>query len=359
MTKTFITTFSALLIFVGCGGGSTSNTPSQTFSTAKLDAQSSGITYECGSKTGTLGDDGTFTFEEGKPCTFKDGDVVIQTIPANQLQADKTYQEVTADLRTLIKDKTFYAVKESDSSEESIVELSFSDLDGTLKATVKYLGYQIPVPVTIDGNNISIDASYNNKKYNLDADFVSDKGDYLLFDDTNNQHYRLYKEKTKAEKFVTDTSSGGSTSSSGGATSSSGGSTSSSGGATSSSGGATSSSGGSTSSSGGSTSSSENPVLENLLVNHTYYSVKKGDSAIYKLVFGQKNLDGTISVALYSSSDTKLGDTSIKVTKSGFDIPAFSRTYNFISNEGDYLLFDGDRRMYISKDKAQAFVNAN
>ncbi len=50
--------------------------------------------------------------------------------------------------------------------------------------------------------------------------------------------------------------------------------------------------------------------------------------------------------------------TSVSITNSDFNVPAYG-TFTFLSNQNDYLLFNANRRMYISKSDAQAFINAN
>ena len=343
MKMTYNIALLAFLIFTGCGSEATktdkiNKTDKKTLSTAKLDALSTGITYECGSQSAPLANDGTFIFEKGEPCVFKDGDTIITTLSADQLKENKTYQETTPDLKTILDKNTYYAVKMNN---PSITQLTFNTTDkGVLQATVTYNNQKITVPVTINNNTLSL-----NTLNDYEISFISDKGNYLLFE----QNTRLFKDKKNAQQYIKTitTNSTPTTSSSTPASSGSTPTTSNSTPTTSS----------STPTSSSSTPTSSHLTLENLLMGHTYYSVQPHDTRIVKLTFANtKNPDGTVNVT--ASLGALVMSTSVSITNSDFNVPAYG-TFTFLSNQNDYLLFNANRRMYISKSDAQAFINAN
>ena len=322
MKKTYSITLLTLLIFTGCGGGNT-QTGEKTLSTAKLDALSTGITYECGSQKAALADDGSFIFEKGKPCVFKDGETVIKTLSADQLKENKTYEETTPDLRELLNNNTYYAVT---MDSPSITKLTFSTTDeGVLQATVTYNNQQITAPVTINKNTLTLKTLNANE-----INFVSDKGDYLLFGQDN----RLFKNNESAQQYIkslqTTTPPADTTTPPASTT---------------------------TPPASTTTPPASTTTLENLLIAHTYYSVQPHDSRIVTLTFAPtKNSDGTVTVT--ASLGGMVVGTSVSITSNSFYVFGYG-TFTFINNQGDYLLFNANRRMYVSKSNAQAFVDAN
>ena len=104
-------TLSALLlggaiVMGGCGGGSSSDTTttngsggasssansgdssSQSASGGTgyyLDSAVAGVSYTCGSETGKTDNDGKFTFEKGKGCTFEVAGIPLRQVPADEL----------------------------------------------------------------------------------------------------------------------------------------------------------------------------------------------------------------------------------------------------------------------------------
>jgi len=343
MKKTYSITLLALLIFTGCGGGNT-KTGEKTLSTAKLDALSTGITYECGSQKAALADDGSFIFEKGEPCIFKDGETVIKTLPADQLKENKTYEETTSNLRELLNNNTYYAIT---ADSPSITKLTFSTTDeGVLQATVTYNNQQITAPVTINDNTLSVKTLYANE-----INFVSDKGDYLLFGQDN----RLFKDKENAQQYIKSlqtTTPLASTTTPLASTTTPPASTTTPPASTTTPPASTTTPPASTT-----TPPTNTTTLENLLIGHTYYSVQPHDSRIVTLTFSPtKNTNGTVPVT--ASLGGFVMSTSISISNNSFDVPGYG-TLTFINNQGDYLLFDANRRMYVSNSGAQAFVNAN
>ena len=77
---------SALCIgFIGCGGGGGGVTSSSTGTGYYVDSAVAGVSYTCGSQTGITDEDGKFTFEKGKECTFEVAGVTLKKVPADNL----------------------------------------------------------------------------------------------------------------------------------------------------------------------------------------------------------------------------------------------------------------------------------
>jgi len=91
----------ASVLFTACGGGGGSSTPQNSgggSSTPQnsdsnkmyyIDAAVSGATYNCGSKSGNTGNDGSFFFEDDSNCELKVGNIVLRTIPKSELSVGK------------------------------------------------------------------------------------------------------------------------------------------------------------------------------------------------------------------------------------------------------------------------------
>ena len=76
-TITAITTL-AIASLVGCGGGGSGGTSTKTG--YFIDSAVGGLEYSSGSTTGITGADGSFKYEEGKPVTFKIGNMVLGSL---------------------------------------------------------------------------------------------------------------------------------------------------------------------------------------------------------------------------------------------------------------------------------------
>lgn len=93
------------LILFGCGGGSSSSTD-ETPSTGTayyVDSAVSGISYECGSESGTTGENGEFTFEVGQSCTFYLGNVFLRDIEESHLQNGGEIQETDTSIARILQ----------------------------------------------------------------------------------------------------------------------------------------------------------------------------------------------------------------------------------------------------------------
>ena len=204
------------ILLSGCGSSGGSSESGETTSTtpkiynATFNAKSSGVTYECGSQTGSLLDDGTFKFEEGKECTFYDGANVIQkVIPSNLKQGaaidetennagtksnNEVTQETTATSRLakLLRGKTYYSVQPKD-SRIIILEFESEMVDGKFYVWASLDGASLNTSYKIVDKILTIPSR------NLTFQFIEEKADYLLFDSER----RMYKDKTKAEAFAT------------------------------------------------------------------------------------------------------------------------------------------------------------
>lgn len=75
-TITAITTL-AIASLVGCGGGSSSTSTKTGYF---IDSAVEGLEYISGSTSGITGADGSFKYEEGKPVTFKIGNMVLGSL---------------------------------------------------------------------------------------------------------------------------------------------------------------------------------------------------------------------------------------------------------------------------------------
>ncbi len=201
------------LLLGGCGssGGSSDNSEDLATSTPKIfnatfNAKSSGVTYECGSQKGSLADDGTFKFEDGKECTFYDGNNIIQTVTTSQLkngvaidegetETTQTSDTTTAEsaLAKLLRGKTFYSVQPKDSR---VIVLEFEDKvdpsDGKFHVWASYDNAQLGAVYKVVDKTISIPSQ------SLTFKFIKEETDYLLFDSQR----RMYLDRAKAEAFV-------------------------------------------------------------------------------------------------------------------------------------------------------------
>jgi hypothetical protein len=75
-------------LLVGCGSSDTSITGAgdvQTGTGYYVDSAVQGVDYECGTKSGTTDEDGKFTFEVGKECSFLVAGVPLRTTKADDL----------------------------------------------------------------------------------------------------------------------------------------------------------------------------------------------------------------------------------------------------------------------------------
>jgi len=109
----------ATLLLVGCGSGSSSNnnngnsidTPTNTQKIGTgyyVDDAVNGVDYKCGSQEGVTDENGTFTFESGKNCTFSLGGLKLREVNASSLDNNVSILEdnttVAQLLQTLDKD---------------------------------------------------------------------------------------------------------------------------------------------------------------------------------------------------------------------------------------------------------------
>ena len=107
-TGIFISTITASLLLVGCGGGGTSsNTVAGANSTVGqgyyVDAAVAGVNYQCGSQTGVTDESGAFLFDKNQNCTFKLGDVVLREINATSLEHNVTILEDNTQVAQLLQ----------------------------------------------------------------------------------------------------------------------------------------------------------------------------------------------------------------------------------------------------------------
>lgn len=78
----------SILAFSGCGGGDSSD--SSDVSTAYLvDSAVKGVSYHCGTQSGTTGADGSFNYQHGQTCTFNIGATTF-SVAADKLAAEKS-----------------------------------------------------------------------------------------------------------------------------------------------------------------------------------------------------------------------------------------------------------------------------
>jgi len=73
-----------VMILAGCGGGGGSSTP-----TIKrgyyIDSAVEGVEFNCGTQTGTTGENGEFQYEEGEECTFSVAGIPLRDVPVEDL----------------------------------------------------------------------------------------------------------------------------------------------------------------------------------------------------------------------------------------------------------------------------------
>jgi hypothetical protein len=74
------------MIFVGCGGGSSSSPKEYTVGNGTyIDSAVSGVSYICGKEKGVTDKDGRFTFEVGASCTFFIKDIKLREVAKSAL----------------------------------------------------------------------------------------------------------------------------------------------------------------------------------------------------------------------------------------------------------------------------------
>ncbi len=118
MIKKIITTsvvMGAMISFIGCGGGSSSDEETDTVNLGDIgtvsykDSAISGVAYVCGSQSGVTDKNGTLSFVVGKGCTFTLGSVLLREVHPSELQVNGTLWETNipraAILQTLDSDK--------------------------------------------------------------------------------------------------------------------------------------------------------------------------------------------------------------------------------------------------------------
>ncbi len=97
----------ASLLFAGCGSSS-SSTEASTGVAYYVDSAIQGIDYDCGTEQGVTGEDGKFTFEKNKNCSFTVGNVLLREVNASTLKDGMTILEDDAHtarfLQTLDRD---------------------------------------------------------------------------------------------------------------------------------------------------------------------------------------------------------------------------------------------------------------
>ncbi len=130
-----------VLALVGCGGGG--STAPETGTGYYVDAAVSGLTYVCGKETGKTDADGKFTFEVGKSCTFKVGDIELPIVEASELKDGATFVEddakttqflqsldnaedgkitITPKVIAVLKNKGIEAVPENDDDLKNVIK---------------------------------------------------------------------------------------------------------------------------------------------------------------------------------------------------------------------------------------------
>ena len=70
------------MLFSGCGGGGGS---AATGTGYYVDEPIENVSFTCGGQSGVTGSDGSFTFEIGKSCSFRVGDILLREVDADSL----------------------------------------------------------------------------------------------------------------------------------------------------------------------------------------------------------------------------------------------------------------------------------
>jgi len=83
-----------VLVGSGCGGSSTSTSSSSEVGTSfYIDSAVKGISYSCGTQSGTTDTNGTFTYEVGKTCKLSLGDIPLRTLAVEELVDGASFHE--------------------------------------------------------------------------------------------------------------------------------------------------------------------------------------------------------------------------------------------------------------------------
>jgi len=105
MKKTVSISFavSAVLILVGCGGGSSKDTAPKTGTAYYQDSAVIGVDYKCGNQSGVTGKDGKFIFEKGKDCKFSLAGIELKKVPKDKLADGKKIVEDNASVAAVLQ----------------------------------------------------------------------------------------------------------------------------------------------------------------------------------------------------------------------------------------------------------------
>jgi len=96
--------FISIVALTACGGGGSSSSPSsKTGKAFYLDSAVSGVNYRCGNQEGITGTDGSFTFEEGKSCTFYLGHIKLRDMGKAQLKEGSKIVEEDIKIASLLQ----------------------------------------------------------------------------------------------------------------------------------------------------------------------------------------------------------------------------------------------------------------
>jgi len=87
-----------MMFLAGCGGATV-----QTGTAYYLDSAVAGVRYECGSQNGQTGPDGSFTFEQGKGCTFYLGEMKLREVDAQLLIDGQAFYETDYSIGQLLQ----------------------------------------------------------------------------------------------------------------------------------------------------------------------------------------------------------------------------------------------------------------
>jgi hypothetical protein len=82
-----------VLALVGCGSSGGGADDPKTGTGYYVDSAVGGLSYVCGTQTGTTAEDGKFTFEVGQSCLFKVGDIELPVVEASELKDGAKFVE--------------------------------------------------------------------------------------------------------------------------------------------------------------------------------------------------------------------------------------------------------------------------
>ncbi len=223
-----------------------------------------------------------------------------QQVAVNIVEEDKINSQDSL-LSKLLFNNTYYSVEEG---KETLLKVSF-DLPNLEEVQVEEMNGEqrsITSNYSVEGDHLRVPIN------NYDFVFISQEGDYLLFENGR----RMYNSIEKAKEFIDSSLSN---------------------------------------------KKKINDELSSLLKSGLYYAVEEGKRDLLEVSFDDPD-DGLVTIQELSG-DQRLVTVPYTIEDNHITTPINEYTFTFIKSEGNYLLFEDNRRMYYSEEEALSFIEDN